>query len=180
MKTVQLLTRRSVLGAGLACASLTGIAGVKVNGLIARDHLELQSFDALLVDATIEMPRQMAAFIDASREALPVVEIRLDAHAQAGLSRLLAQSRAIVGISAGATLFCLERIAWDHGFRLAGRNQRCTSNLNDDACLQDAADFVAGAYPSIAGRSTVARSYRPSRADRALHAWVMQKSRRED
>ena len=55
---------------------------------------------------------------------MPVVEVRLDAAGQAGLMRVLDKSHGIVGISSGATLFCLERIAWDHGFRLTGRSQR--------------------------------------------------------
>ncbi len=47
---------------------------------------EARSIDALLIDESIEMPRQMAAFIRASGWELPVVAIQLDAAAQAGLS----------------------------------------------------------------------------------------------
>jgi hypothetical protein len=109
-------------------------------------------------------------------QALPVVAIQLDAAEQAGLRRVLDTSHAIVGISCGATLFCLERIAWDHGLRLTGRSQRCASNSGDDACRQDVAAFLSGAHPLAASPSLLTRVYRPSRADGLLHVWVMQKS----
>jgi hypothetical protein len=136
-----------------------------------------RSIDALLVDETVGMPRAIAAFADASRRTLPVVAIGLDATAQAGLTRLLRDSRVVAGISSGATLFCLERMAWDHGLRLAGRNQMRSSALGD-ASLDDVAAFLAGANPSGAAGKLV-REYRPSRADGVLHAWILRKSRRE-
>jgi hypothetical protein len=86
----------------------------------------------------------------------------------------LEKSQAIAGISSGATLFCLERIAWDHGFRLTGRSQRCTSDPGE-TCLQDLAAFLGGTHPA-ANPPSLARAYRPSRADGLLHAWVMRKS----
>jgi hypothetical protein len=125
------------------------------------------------------MPRQVAAFIQASRRTLPVVGIQLDAAAHAGLLRVLDQSRAMVGISSGATLFCLERIAWDHGFRLTGRSERRASDPGDDTWRQDVASYLSGAHPPTAGPSPFARTYRPSRVDGTLHAWVMRKSVRE-
>jgi hypothetical protein len=118
----------------------------------------------------------MAAFIKATRRTLPVVEIQLDAAAQPGLRRLLDTSHAIVGLSSGATLFCLERIAWDHGFRLTGRSQRCAIDPGDDASRQDVAAFLSGAHPPATSPSLLGRAYRPSRADGMLHAWVMQKT----
>jgi hypothetical protein len=136
-----------------------------------------RSIDALLVDETVGMPRAIAAFADASRRTLPVVAIGLDATAQAGLTRLLRDSRVIAGISSGATLFCLERMAWDHGLRLAGRNQMRSSALGD-ASLDDVAAFLAGANPSGAAGKLV-REYRPSRADGVLHAWILRKYGRE-
>ena len=171
-----MVTRRTVLGAGVAFASVAFTAGFGTQGPTARPRREARSIDALLVDESIEMPRQMAALIKDSRRALLVVGIQLDAAAQAGLRRVLDKSRGIVGISCGATLFCLERIAWDHGFRLTGRSQGCTSDPGDDACRQDVAAYLSGAHPPAASPSLLARAYRPSRADGLLHAWVMQKS----
>lgn len=125
------------------------------------------------------MPRQMAAFIKASSRTLPVVGIQLDAAAHAGLMRVLDKSQAIVGISSGATLFCVERIAWDHGFRLTERSQQCADDLTDDAFRRDVAAFLSRSHAPAASPSPLARAYRPSRADGTLHAWVMQKSARE-
>jgi hypothetical protein len=173
-----MLTRRTVVGAGLVIASVACTAGFGACGPTARRHRRAPPIDALLIDDSLEMPRQMASFIKATRQTLPVLEIQLDAAAQPGLRRVLDTSHAIVGISSGATLFCLERIAWDHGFRLTGRTQRCAGNPGDDACRQDVAAFLSGAHPPAASPALLARAYRPSRADAMLHAWVMQKSGR--
>jgi hypothetical protein len=171
-----MITRRTAVGAGLALTAVACTAGFGAYGPIARRRPEARAIDALLIDESIEISRPMAAFIKASRRMLPVVGIRLDAAALAGLRRVLDQSHAIAGISSGATLFCLERIAWDHGFRLTGRSEQCASALDGDARQQDVAAFLSGAYPSAASPSPFARAYRPSRADGMLHAWVMQKS----
>jgi hypothetical protein len=173
-----MMTRRIVLGAGLAFASVACTAGFGGYGPTARRRRDARSIDALLIDESIEMPRQMTTFIDASRRTLPVVGIQLDAAARARLMRVLDTSHAIVGISSGATLFCLERIAWDHGFRLTGRSQRCVGDAAEDACRQDVAAFLSGVHPAAASPSLLTRAYRPSRVDRTLHAWVMQKSAR--
>jgi hypothetical protein len=168
-----MITRRTAVGAGLAFAV---VAGVGASGPTAGRRRETRSIDALLIDATIEMPRPMAAFIKARMRTLPVVGIQLDAAAHAGLRRVLDESHAIVGISSGATLFCLERIAWDHGLRLTGRSQQCARDLDDVGCWQEVAAFLSGAHPPVASPSHLARAYRPSRVDGMLHAWTMQKS----
>jgi len=124
------------------------------------------------------MPRAVAAFADASRRTLPVVGIGFDATAQAALTRLLRENPVIAGISCGATLFCLERMAWDQGLRLAGRNQMRSSALGD-ASPNHVAAFLAGANPSGAVAAKLVREYRPSRADGTLHAWILRRSRRE-
>jgi hypothetical protein len=170
-----MMTRRTVLGAGLALASACTVAFGEC-GPSARPHRKARSVDALLIDESIEMPRPLAAFVKASGRTLPVVGIRLDAAAHAGLRHVLDTSHAIVGISLGATLFCLERIAWDHGFRLAGRSQRCASDPGEDACRQDVAAYLSGTHPLAAIPSLSTRAYRPSRADGLLHTWAMQKS----
>ena len=170
-----MMTRRTAVGAGLAVAAVACAARLGAYEAAARRG-QTRSIDVLLIDETIEMPRQMAAFIEASRQRLPVLGIQLDAAAHAGLMRVLNSSRAIVGISSGATLFCLERIAWDHGFRLTGRSQRCAIDPGDDASRQDVAAFLSGAHPPATSPSLLGRAYRPSRADGMLHAWVMQKT----
>lgn len=172
-----MVTRRTAIGAGLAFTAVACSAAVGAYAPAARRRRDARSIDALLIDDSIEMSRPMAAFIEANRRALPVVGIQLDAPGQAGLMRILDQSQAIVGVSSGATLFCLERIAWDHGFRLTARSERCAGEPGDDACRQELAAYLAEAQPLAASSTAFVRTYRPSRADGMLHAWVMQKSR---
>jgi hypothetical protein len=151
-------------------------AGLGANGLTARPRRQQRSIDALLVDEDIEMPRQMAAFMRASRRGLPIVAIQLDAAGQAGLRSALDKSHAIVGISSGATLFCVERIGWEHGFRLTGRSQGCAGDQGGDTCRQDVAAYLSGAHPPTASSLLLARAYRPSRSDGMVHIWIMHKS----
>lgn len=171
-----MVTRRTAIGAGLAFASMACTAGFGASGSASRRRPVVRSIDALLIDETIELPSALAAFLDASRRALAVVGIQLDAAGYAGLMRVLHKGHTLVGISCGATLFCVERIAWDHGFRLTRRSERCVSDPGDDAWRQDVAGFLSSALPPAASPSPLARAYRPSRADGTLHAWVMQKS----
>jgi hypothetical protein len=173
-----MMTRRNVLGGGAAFAALVCTSGSGVSNLSARRYRDAGSIDALLVDETIEMPRQIAAFIQARRHELPVIGVQLDAAAHADLMRAMDQSHALVGISSGATLFCLERMAWDHGFRLIGRSQRCVHDFGDDAHQQDVAAFLSDVRSPAARSSSCARAYRPSRVDETLHAWSMQRSAR--
>ena len=175
-----MVTRRTAVGAGLAFASVACTVSFGAYGATARRPRETRSIDALFIDETIEIPRQMAALIKAGRRVSPVVGIRLDAAAQAGLARVLDNSHAIAGVSSGATLFCLERIAWDYGFRLTARSQWRASDVRSAACRQGVATFLSGAHPPAASPSPLVRAYRPSRADGTLHAWVMQKSSRPD
>ena len=169
-----MITRRIALGAGLAFTAVAGTAGVSVSGWDAPRNAGV--IDALLIDESMAMPRFLAALIGASPRAVPIVGITLDAAAHARLARVLDSSHAIAGISSGATLFCLERIAWDHGFRLTGRSEGYASDPGDDAFRQDVVVFISGTEPAAASASPLARAYRPSRADGMLHAWIMQKS----
>jgi hypothetical protein len=170
-----MMTRRTVLKAGLAFTAVACTAGFGAHDPTTHRRGEVRSIDALLIDETIEMPRQMSTFIKASRQTLPVFGIQLDAVSHAGLMRVLIKSQTIVGISSGASLFCLERIARDHGFRLTDRSQYCVADLGDDTCWQDATAFLSGAHPLAASPSSAVRAYRPSRGDGTLHAWAMQK-----
>jgi hypothetical protein len=169
-------TRRTVLGAGLAFVSVACTAGFAAAGPPTQRSRPARAIDALLVDETVDMPAAISGLINDSRQTLPVVGIRLDAAAHTGLMSLLARSDALVGISCGATLFCVERLAWDHGFRLTARSQQPAMA---EACRQDVADYLDGLLPPAASRSARARCYRPSRGDGLLHAWVMHKSKRE-
>jgi hypothetical protein len=177
------VTRRAAIGAGLAIAaaafsSVARPAALGTHGPTARRR-ETRAIDALLIDETIDMPRPLAAIVDVSRWAPPVVGIRLDAAAHPGLMRVFAKSHALVGITCGATLFCLERIAWDHDLRLTERNEQRANDPRDDAWRRTLATYLGGAHFHEPGPSPLVRSYRPSRADGILHAWVMLKSTRE-
>jgi hypothetical protein len=170
-----MMTRRTVLGAGLTCTAMVCTASFGASDPTALRRREARAVDALLIDETIEIPSQMSTFIEAGRRTLPVVGIRLDAASHAGLMRVLNESQAIVGISSGATLFCLERMARDHGFRLTERRQRCASDPGDDTCWKDMAALLIEADRRAAGHSPAVRDYRPSRTDGSLHVWAMQK-----
>jgi hypothetical protein len=170
-----MMTRRTVLGAGMAFTAAACSTAFGADDPTARRRREARAIDALLIDETIEMPRRMSTFITAGRWTMPVVGIQLDAASHAGLMGVLNKSQAIVGISSGATLFCLERIAWDHGFRLTERSQRCAGDPGEDTSWRDVAALLSGANPLVASPSPGVRAYRPSRADGTLHVWAMLK-----
>lgn len=168
------ITRRAVIGTGAVAASLAYAGGAAA---YARPE-GLRPIDAMLIDDGVAMPSPLAAFVAARARTLPVVDIRLDAAGHAALNRVLADSHVIVGISSGATLFCVERIAWDHGYRLTARTQRCHADFgDDDACRQDVVAFLNGAHPFTAQTAALA-AYRPSLDDGTLHAWAMRKDAR--
>jgi hypothetical protein len=73
----------------------------------------------------------------------------------------------------------VERIAWDHGFRLVARSHRFASGPDNDASWRDVAALLGGGHLTTGGQSSADRAYRPSRIDGLLHAWVMHKSARE-
>ena len=172
----QAVTRRAALGAGLAFASVTGTNSAAAWGKAAESLPSPQRIDAMLVDSGITMPSPIQSFVAARRQTMRVIDIQLDAAMHAELKRIFAESRLIVGISSGATLFCVERIAWDHGFRLTRRHERPACDLKSDACIQDVLEYLNGAHPTAMRSAT--HGYRPSRADALLHAWTMQKSAR--
>jgi hypothetical protein len=171
-----MITRRTALGAGLAFVSLIHASGSGASVYSARRRLGPLSPDVLLLDSNIALPEQLAAFVEGRSPKLTIVPLHLDAASHPGLMRLLNDNHAIIGISSGATLFCLERLAWDHGFRMTGRTQACADAFGDKACQQDIASFLGGAHSPSAAALPLVKSYRPSRADGVLHAWSMQKS----
>jgi hypothetical protein len=149
-----MITRRSAITTGLAAASALWAGGLRASTQRPVGHEE-RSIDALLVDQNVQMSRQADALIAKFGRSLPVLAIRLDAAGHSDLMRAFSTSRTIAGISSGATLFCLERLAWDHGYRLIHRTQYLLGPLNEMPA-QECAD------------------YRPSHVDGALHLWVMQ------
>ena len=171
-----MVTRRTAVGTGLAFTAMAWTAGFGAYGATARRSGEARPIDALLIDEGIETPRQMAALIETGGRALPVVGFDLGAAGQAPLMGVLDKSSAIAGISSGATLFCLERIAWDHGFRLTARGQWRAGDRGDQAGWRDVAAILSGAQLPAADPAPLVRDYRPSRADGLLHAWIMHKS----
>jgi len=173
-----MVTRRTVLGTGLALASMACSAAIGAEGTASHRRRESRAIDALLIDETLVMPRPLTAYAHRSARSLPVIGIQLDAAGYAAMIRVLDRSQVLVGISSGATLFCLERIAWDRGFRLAGRSERHSGEAGAHALRQDVATYLKGEMPPAASTLRGARSYRPSRADATLHAWVLRKPAR--
>jgi hypothetical protein len=170
-----MLTRRAVLGLGLAVG---GLACTQVWGRSAPTvgHLdELRAVDALLVDETMEMPEPLATLLGADVAGVPIVGIHLDAASHKGVMAVLQNSQTVLGFSSGATLFCLERMAWEHGFRLTERHEQCAGEPFDDACLHDLSAVLSGRHRFAADASVGVRDYRPSRVDQVIHAWVLQK-----
>jgi hypothetical protein len=170
-----MITRRTVLGAGLAFTAVACTTAFGASNPPERHRRTARAIDALLIDATIEIPDQMSMLIEAGRRTLPVVGIQLDAASHAGLMSVLNLSQVIVGVSSGATLFCLERMAWDHGLRLTERSQWCASESSDDPSWRDVATVLSRAHHLAASPSSVVRAYQPSRVDGLLHVWTMQK-----
>ena len=170
-----MMTRRTFLGAGLAVTVAACTNAFGADDTSAQRRREARAIDALLLDATIEIPGQLSMLIEASRRTLLVLAIQLDAASHAGLINVLNKSQTIVGVSSGATLFCLERMAWDHGLRLIERRQRCDSDAGDDPCGPDLAALLSAAHPLAASPSPLVRAYRPSRVDGTLHVWTMQR-----
>ena len=176
-----MVTRRTALRTGLAfvSAALGSTAWPAASGTPVAPRRAARPIDALLVDEDIGLAGTTAALIRSGLRTSPVVGVRLDAGGHAALKRLLGRSRTVAGISSGATLFCLERIAWDHGFRLVARSAWSAAGPGTQALALDVAAFLAGVHLPAEGQSPAARAYRPSRDDGLLHAWLMHTSARE-
>jgi hypothetical protein len=157
----------------MACSAV-----IVAEGTPSPRRREACAIDALLIDETIVMPRPLTAYAQRGARSLPVIGIQLDAAGYAAMIRVLDRSQALAGISSGATLFCVERIAWDRGFRLAGRSERHAGEAGAHALRQDVATYLKGEMPPTASTLRGARSYRPSRTDATLHAWVLRRPAR--
>jgi hypothetical protein len=176
--TAPLVTRRAVIGTGAVAASLAYAGSSAASAQAAGGRAAIRPIDALLIDDGVDMPRPLADFVTARARTLPVVTIRLDAAGHSALNRVLNESHVIVGITAGATLFCVERIAWEHGYRLTARTQRGHADFNAENGRQLVAAFLNDAHPFTASPARPAAAYRPSLNDRTLHAWAMRKDAR--
>ena len=168
-----MITRRTAITTSAAFASIAIASGIDAKAATAIEIGQSGSVDVLLVDETIESPRRLAGLVLNDGPRLPQLAVRLDAAGQHDLSDVFAHARAIVGISSGATLFCLERMAWDHRFRVTAHSQ---NRADDVAALQDLARFARGRAPITTMLS--APAYRPSRTDGLIHVWTMHKPAR--
>lgn len=114
----------------------------------------------LLLDGTITLPQWTLAYFQSRHSAIPALRVELDADGFVALRHFLETHTAVAGISSGATLFCLERIAWDQGFRLTNRQHQP----------------IDGTAKAVGHAASRVGHYRPSRTDGLLHHWVMRKS----
>jgi hypothetical protein len=181
-----MVTRREIVGAGLAVAALSGAIGL--NSAFGReavkDHTglpkaELPDVVAMMLDESLGISTALVDGLRRRKPGLPILAIRLDSFALNELKPLFKSARAIAGISSGATLFCLERIAWDHGYRITRRSEHAfgaNAAVEDDATVLVLAEAIISGGPEAfaAPIATGRHVYRPSRADNTLHAWIMQ------
>ena len=168
LAVARMTTRREVLGAGLALASMPVTAGLR-SAFPAAAALP----DAIVLDEALDISAPLAELLGRRKPALPLLSLRLDSFASIQLRQLFAGGWTIAGLSSGATLFCLERIAWDHGYRLSRHSERASTFNADMPALADA---IMGSEPDrfAATISRVSHAYRPSMTDGAVHAWMMQ------
>ena len=170
-----MITRRAAIGAGLLSGSGALVPARGSFAGVRTSYPAPRTIEALLVDSTVAVPSQLAAFVKLTRPDVPIRTLDLDAASHAGLARLLSECSAVAGLSSGAGLFCLEQIAWDHGFRVTARTEQNMDDAGKEACRQDIAAFLAGVRLDE-NRHARARVVRPSRVDGFLHVWVIEKA----
>lgn len=178
-----MITRREVLGAGLAIASVAGAIGLYSGAKVSAigNRTGLAKVGALLLDERLGISTALVEFLHSRRPELPFLTIRLDSLTSIELKPMLSSAQMIAGISSGATLFCLERIAWDYGYRITRRSEHefvatVASSLENDATVRVLADAIIGDRPEAfaAAIAPAGHAYRPSMTDGTLHAWIMQ------
>lgn len=170
-------TRREVLGAGLAVGATlvsSGAAWILDDPVTERGPIR-RAAQALLVSESIALPPGLDSLAAPHSSLVPVIRVGLAQGAYRELKRVLDRHEVIAGLSTGASLFCIERIAWDHGLRLMRLQQ-----LDGPAC-----DWRSLARPAMAlihpAREDVAlkpgvSAYCPSRSDGIVHGWILQKA----
>jgi hypothetical protein len=182
-KVVRMVTRREVLGAGVALASVSGAIGLGSANRVSAvtDQAGLPKVGAMVLDESLSVSSSVADVLHRRQHGLCLLTIGLDASRSIELKQLFNKSQIIAGLSSGATLFCLERIAWDYGYRVTRRseyefNANAADALANDATVLALADKLFSSQPAFfaAALAPSNRTYRPSMADDTLHAWIMQ------
>ena len=85
----------------------------------------------------------------------------------------MAEHSLVIGISSGATLFCVERIAWDSGLRIARRSQHGCDQASDLAGIRELAAALDGACPALPGHLAALATLQPAHGDNTLHIWTL-------
>jgi hypothetical protein len=180
---VRVVTRRKVLGAGLAITSVSGAvalySGTELSAV--KDPTGLAKVGSLVLDERLGISTAWVDFLHDRKPELRVLTIGLDSFVAIELKPVLSSGHVIAGISSGATLFCLERIAWDHGYRVSRRSEHdfvatVANSPDNDATLRVLADAIISGRPDsfAAEIAPAGHAYRPSMTDDTLHAWIMQ------
>jgi hypothetical protein len=178
-----MVTRREVLGAGLAFASISGAIGLNSTYRVSavKDQVVLPKVGTLVLDEGLGVSTSLVDVLHHRTPDLSFLTLGLDAVTSIELKHLFNSAQVIAGISSGATLFCLERIAWDYGYRVTRRsehvfNANAANVLENDATVLALADKIIDNKPEsfAAAIAPTNRAYRPSRSDDTLHAWIMQ------
>jgi hypothetical protein len=177
------VTRREVLRAGLALASISGAIGLDAAfaATAGKDQLGLPKPGAIVLDEDLEMSAALVRFLQSRKPDLPLLALRLDSTTSTQLKPIFNSAPVIAGLSSGATLFCLERIAWDHGYRISRRSEHLLDSVTANAADNDAtvarlADAIIDDEPALFATAIdpAGRAYRPSMTDRTLHSWILQ------
>lgn len=162
-----MMSRRTLMGAGIAAASLTAVSGVRAAVPGTR------RVETLLVDASLDLPPPLHTFVQQQKVSMRVSDIALDVGGHRELRQLFRHGAVVAGLSSGATLFCVEQVAKDAGWRITARRTHALAGQGEAACRADLATFLSGAGASgLAGGA-----YAPSRADNLLHIWVFERRR---
>jgi hypothetical protein len=175
------VTRREVLGAGLAFASISGAIGLNSTYRVSavKDQVVLPKVGTLVLDEGLGVSTSLVDVLHHRTPDLSFLTLGLDAVTSIELKHLFNSAQTIAGLSSGATLFCLERIAWDYGYRITRRSEHAFSanaaNENDATVLALANKIITNKPEAFATAiAPTNRAYRPSRADDTLHAWIME------
>jgi len=178
-----MITRREVLGVGLALTSISCAIGLNLAcGVTAvKDHTGLPKLGAMVLDESLSVSPTLIDVLHHRKHDLSLLTIGLDAFRSIELKHLFNSGQMIAGLSSGATLFCLERIAWDHGYRMTRRSEHefvatAASSPDSDATVSVLAEAIIRDRPEsfAAAIATGGHAYRPSMTDDTLHAWIMQ------
>jgi hypothetical protein len=183
LRVLNMVTRREVLGAGVALASISGAIGLSSAHIVSAVTGQAGSpkVGAMVLDESLSVSSTVIDVLHRHQHDLSLLTIGLDAPGSIELKRLFNEGQMIAGLSSGATLFCLERIAWDYGYRVTRRsehdfNTNVAHALANDATVLALADKIISNQPEsfAAALALTSRAYRPSMTDDTLHTWIMQ------